>query len=89
MALGAGRAQVLGMVMRQGTLLVAAGVAAGLAGAFGATRVLSAMLVGVKATDPATFAGVAIVLAAVALLAILVPARRATRVDPVEALRWQ
>ncbi len=89
MALGAGRPQVLWMVLRQGTLLVSAGVVVGLAGAFGATRVLSAMLFGVKATDPATFAGVAIVLAAVAVVAILVPAHRATRVNPVEALRWQ
>jgi predicted permease len=89
MALGAGRAQVLYMVLRQGTLLVAAGVLVGLAGAFAATRVLSAMLFGVKATDPATFAGVAVVLAAVAVVAILVPAHRATRVNPVEALRWQ
>ncbi len=89
MALGAGRPQVLWMVLRQGTLLVAAGVVVGLAGAFAATRVLSAMLFGVRATDPATFAGVAIVLAAVAVVAILVPAHRATRVNPVEALRWQ
>jgi putative ABC transport system permease protein len=89
MALGAGRAQVLGMVLRQGILLTAAGVAAGLAGAFGATRVLSAILYGIKATDPATFAAVALVLGVVALLAILMPAHRATRVDPVVALRWQ
>ncbi len=89
MALGAGRPQVVWMVLRQGILLVSVGIVAGLASAFAATRVLSALLFGVKAADPATFAGVAIVLATVATLAILVPSYRATRVDPVEALRWQ
>jgi putative ABC transport system permease protein len=89
LALGARRRQVLWMVLRQGAVLVTAGVVIGLAGAFAATRVLSALLFGVKATDAATFASVAIVLAAVAVIAILIPAHRATRVDPVEALRWQ
>ncbi len=89
MALGAGRPQVLWMVMRQGTLLIVTGVVVGLAGAYATTRVLSTLLFGVKAADPTTFAGVAVVLSAVALVAILVPAYRATHVNPVEALRWQ
>ncbi len=87
MALGAAQRDVLRMVVRYGMALVGIGVALGLAAAFGVTRVLKAMLFGVKATDPMTFAGVALVLAAVALAATLVPALRATRVDPVVALR--
>ena len=87
MALGAGRRQVLGLVVRQGLLLAAAGVGIGLLVAAGATRLLSGLLFGVSPTDPLTYAGVAFVLTVVAVAACLVPARRATRVDPMTALR--
>jgi predicted permease len=86
-ALGAGRGDVVGLVVRHGMLLAGIGVAVGLAAAFGVTRVLASMLFGVKATDPVTFAGVAMALAGVALLATWIPARRATQVDPLIALR--
>jgi putative ABC transport system permease protein len=87
MALGAARSRVLALVVGQGMALAAAGVAIGLVAAFALTRFLTSQLFGVGATDPATFAGVAALLAAVALLATLLPALRATRVDPVVALR--
>ena len=89
MALGAARSAVLGLVLRQGLVLAAAGIALGLAGAVALTRVIQAQLFGVGRTDPATFAAVAVALAAVATAAILVPALRATRVNPVEALRYE
>jgi len=87
MALGAARQRVLGMVMRQGLALVGLGVLIGVAGAFGLTRLISSQLYGVKPTDPATFVLVAVTLTGVAALATLIPALRATRVDPVVALR--
>ncbi len=87
MALGAGRGQMLAMVMGQGMRLAGIGVAIGLAAAYWLTRVLSSVLFGVKANDPVTFATVAAVLVAVAMVAAFVPAHRATRVDPVIALR--
>ena len=87
MALGAQARDVLGMVVRQGTTLAAIGIAAGLVAALLATRVMRTLLYEVSTTDPTTFIGVPLVLAAVALLASWVPARRATRVDPVVAFR--
>jgi len=87
MALGANRVDVLRLVVRQGMTMTLMGLALGLAGAFAMSRVLIGMLYGVSPTDPLTFTGVSIVLLAVALLACLIPARRATRVDPIVALR--
>ncbi|HEX6716685.1 MAG TPA: ABC transporter permease [Pyrinomonadaceae bacterium] len=89
MALGAKRADVLQLVVRQGMTMTLIGLAFGLAGALAMSRVLTGMLYGVSATDPLTFAGVSIVLLIVALLACLIPARRATHVDPIIALRTE
>jgi putative ABC transport system permease protein len=89
MALGANRREVLGMVLRQGLRLAAIGAAIGCVAAYGVARLLSNQLFGVSAGDPGTFVGVAVVLAAVALLACYLPARRATRVDPMVALRYE
>ncbi|MGH9309543.1 MAG: ABC transporter permease [Vicinamibacterales bacterium] len=86
-ALGASRAAVLVLFLRDSLTVIVAGVAGGLAGAFALTRLLRALLFGVTPTDPLTFALVALILAGVALLATLAPARRATRVDPLPALR--
>jgi ABC-type antimicrobial peptide transport system permease subunit len=87
MALGATRKGVAGMVLRQGLLLAAAGAAAGLAGAFMATRGLRSLLYQVSASDPMTYAAVALVLVLVSALASYLPARRAAHTDPQLALR--
>jgi predicted permease len=87
MALGAARANVLAMVLRQGLGLVLLGTAIGLVGALGLTRILASLLYDVAATDPATFAGVFAILALTALLACLLPAHRASRIDPAATLR--
>ncbi len=87
MALGAGRQDVLRMIVRQGLRLVGAGVAIGLAVALGVTRLLSALLFGLSAQDPLTYGGVTGMLICVAVLAAYIPARRASRVDPMTALR--
>lgn len=89
MALGAQRGDVLKMVMARGAMLALAGAAIGIAAALGLNRLLSGMLFGVRADDPVTLAGVAIVLIVVALLACYIPARRATRVNPLVALRYE
>ena len=87
MALGAQRTDVLRMVIRQGVVLAVGGVIVGVLGAVAATRLIASELFGVEATDPATFVAVAVVLVGIALLATYVPARGATRVDPVNAMR--
>ena len=89
MALGAGRRDVSRMVLRQGMILAGSGVAIGLIAAMGLTRLMSSLLYGVEATDPVTFGVVAAMLSAVALLASYLPALRASRTDPVEALRFE
>jgi putative ABC transport system permease protein len=89
MALGAQPRDVLSLVIRQGMKQVVAGVAIGLAGALTLMRVMKSLLFGVSATDPLTFAGIALLLMVVALLACYLPARRATKVDPMIALRCE
>lgn len=89
LALGAGRQQIMAMVLRQGLGLALSGTALGLAGALIASRLIAGLLYGVRPTDPLTFIGVTAVLVAVALAACYVPARRAMRVDPLVALRYE
>jgi ABC-type antimicrobial peptide transport system permease subunit len=87
LALGAGSREVLGLVLVQGLRLTLAGVAIGLVAAVGVTRVMKNMLFGLSTTDPLTFVSISLLLVAVALVASYLPALRATRVDPVVALR--
>ena len=87
MALGANARDVVRLVVGEGMRVVILGMAVGIALAFGATRLLSSVLFGISASDPFTFTMTPAVLAAVALAAHFFPARRATRVDPVRALR--
>jgi putative ABC transport system permease protein len=89
MALGAKHPEVIKLVLRRSLLLTLAGLGTGLAGALGLTHFLSSMLYEVRTTDPLTFVGVTAVLTACALLASYIPARRATKVDPMEALRYE
>jgi len=89
MALGARTADVLKLVVRQGMALALAGVSFGLAGAFALTRTLTTLLFRVEPTDPAVFAGIALTIIVAALLASLVPARRAVKVNPIVALRQE
>ena len=88
-ALGAGRSSILRMVLRQGLGLAIAGAAVGLVGALIVSHLMAGLLYGVKPTDPLTFGGVALLLMGVALLASYIPARRAIRVDPLVALRYE
>jgi len=89
LALGAEARAVERLVLAQGIRLVATGIVAGLTGAFALTRALSSLVYGVSVTDPVTFAGIAVLLGAVALLACYLPARRAAKVDPMAALRCE
>jgi putative ABC transport system permease protein len=88
-ALGAGSRDVLRMVVGQGAALALIGVGVGLATALAVTRVLSSLLFGVSAADPYLFGGTAVILAAVAVLASYLPAKRAARIDPAISLRYE
>jgi ABC-type antimicrobial peptide transport system permease subunit len=89
MALGAQRRAMLGLILRQSFALVLAGIAIGILGALTGTRLLASLLYGVSTTDLATYLAVVLLLSASALLASFVPARRATKVNPIEALRTE
>src|SRR5205085_10107289 len=88
-ALGASSVDVIRLILRQGLTLALAGVALGALASFGLTRMLKSFLFGISANDPVTFAAVALLLTAMALVACWIPARRATKVDPMIALRYE
>ena len=87
--LGASRWQIVGLVLRQGMSLAVIGMAGGLVAAYALTRLMAGLLYGVRPEDPATLAGVTLLLGAIALLACYIPARRATAVDPMVSLRCE
>jgi putative ABC transport system permease protein len=89
MALGADRSQVLRVVLGQALGMVGIGLAVGIAASIGLTRLMSSLLYGVSPIDPRTYIGMSLLLATVAMVASYLPARRATRVDPLVALRYQ
>ena len=89
MALGASRKDVLRMVLGEGMRTTLTGIVVGILAAIGLTRLITQIIYGVGATDPFTFGGVTVLLVAVALLACYIPARRAMRVDPIIALRYE
>jgi ABC-type antimicrobial peptide transport system permease subunit len=86
-ALGATQSGILNLVLRQGLTVALIGVAIGLAGAFALTRFMHSLLYGVRGTDPLTFGVISLMLAAIAMLASYIPARRAARIDPITSLR--
>ena len=88
-ALGARRSDVVRLVLGQGARMAALGVVVGIGASLAITRLMSSLLFGVSATDPLTFAGVALLVSLIALAASYIPARRAMRVDPVKALRYE
>jgi ABC-type antimicrobial peptide transport system permease subunit len=87
--MGASPYDILKMVLRQGLIVVGVGLVVGLALALAGTRVMSGLIIGIKPTDPLTFVVVVVLLAGIALFACWVPARRATRIDPLVALRYE
>jgi putative ABC transport system permease protein len=89
MALGAEPGDILKMVLRQSISIVGVGVAIGLAAALAGTRAIANLIVGIKPTDPLTFATVIVLLSGIAFVACWIPARRATRVSPLTALRYE
>jgi putative ABC transport system permease protein len=89
MALGATPANVVGMVLRRGLTMTCIGIAIGLPGSYALANVLASLFYGVRATDSETFLGIPLLLAAIAAVACYIPARRATRVDPMIALRYE
>jgi ABC-type antimicrobial peptide transport system permease subunit len=88
-ALGSRRGEVVRLVLKEGMFVIAIGIAVGLGAALGSTRLLSSLIYGVSVTDPIAFVGVVVLLALVGLSACYIPARRASRVDPVVALRCE
>ena len=88
-ALGAQRTHILRLVLLQGALLTSAGIVLGICGALALTRYMASLLHGIEPTDPVTFTVISLLLIAVSLLACFIPARRATQVDPMVALRYE
>ena len=89
MALGAAHREILWLVLKQGMMLALTGLVVGIIATFGITRFLSSMLFGITPNDPATFLMVSVLLTLVATLACIIPAQRAAKVDPMEALRYE